>query len=98
MTTSKKLLPKPVRKTSKVKPPVVITEERRNVDDEPIKLYADYSEEEKQAIIDSDLGKNHVVFVKKLTLFEVGLLPFLYLEAAVKYVFNYINKLSLIHI
>ena len=30
--------------------------------------------------------------VKELTLFEVGLLPFLYLEAAVKYVFNYINK------
>ena len=29
--------------------------------------------------------------VKELTLFEVGLLPFLYLEAAVKYVFNYIN-------
>ena len=30
--------------------------------------------------------------VKELTLFEVGLLPFLYLEAAVKYVFNYINE------
>jgi len=30
--------------------------------------------------------------VRELTLFEVGLLPFLYLEAAVKYVFNYINK------
>ena len=30
--------------------------------------------------------------IKELTLFEVGLLPFLYLEAAVKYVFNYINK------
>ena len=30
--------------------------------------------------------------VKELTLFEVGLLPFLYLEAAVKYVFNYINN------
>ena len=29
--------------------------------------------------------------VKELTLFEVVLLPFLYLEAAVKYVFNYIN-------
>jgi len=29
--------------------------------------------------------------IKELTLFEVGLLPFLYLEAAVKYVFNYIN-------
>jgi len=30
--------------------------------------------------------------VKELTLFEVGLLPFLYLEAAVKYVSNYINN------
>ena len=30
--------------------------------------------------------------IKELTLFEVGLLPFLYLEAAVKYVFNYINE------
>ena len=59
-TTSKKLQPKPVRKTSEVKMPVVITEERRNV--------------------------------KELTLFEVGLLPFLYLEAAVKYVSNYINN------
>ena len=30
--------------------------------------------------------------VKELTLFEVVLLPFLYLEAAVKYVFEYINS------
>ena len=30
--------------------------------------------------------------IKELTLFEVVLLPFLYLEAAVKYVFNYINE------
>ncbi len=30
--------------------------------------------------------------IKELTLFEAGLLPFLYLEEAVKYVFNYINK------
>ena len=58
--TASKLQPKPVRKTSEVKMPVVITEERRNA--------------------------------KELTLFEVGLLPFLYLEAAVKYVFNYINN------
>tara|TARA_R100000700_G_C3141763_1_gene123369 strand:- start:198 stop:647 length:450 start_codon:yes stop_codon:yes gene_type:complete len=32
-------------------------------DDESIKLYADYSKEEKQAIIDSDWGKKHLVFV-----------------------------------
>ena len=32
-------------------------------DDEPIKLYANYSKEEKQAIIDSDWGKKHLVFV-----------------------------------
>ena len=32
-------------------------------DDEPIKLYANYSKEERQAIIDSDWGKKHLVFV-----------------------------------
>ena len=30
--------------------------------------------------------------LKELTLFELGLIPFLYLEAAVKLVFNYINN------
>ena len=33
------------------------------MDDEPIKLYANYSKEEKQAIIDSDWGKKHLVFM-----------------------------------
>ena len=30
--------------------------------------------------------------IKELTLFEIGLIPFLYLEYFVKYVFNYINR------
>ena len=30
--------------------------------------------------------------IKELSLFELGLLPFLYLEAGVKLVFGYINK------